>query len=99
MPAHCEVYAPCSGCVAVMQLSARLYRTMLSGVIVGGLVFGSVALLVTGQVNDTCYNCLKMFREKVKTKCDEAKSLRNHNPVYSSPSTSVSPPSGSPRET
>ena len=60
------------------------------------LVF--TALLTAVQVNDTCYNCLKMFREKVKAKCDEAKSLRNHNPVYSS-STSVTTPSSSPRET
>lgn len=30
------------------------------------------------KVNDTCYNCLKMFREKVKTKCDDVKAHRNH---------------------
>ena len=62
-------------------------------------IFGFTVLLVDVQVNDTCYNCLKMFREKVKAKCDEAKSLRNHNPVYSTSSTLVSTPSSSPRET
>ena len=61
---------------------------------------GQICLyLVTVQVNDTCYNCLKMFREKVRAKCEEAKSLRNHGASYSSSSTSVSTPSSSPRET
>ena len=30
----------------------------------------------TRKVNETCFNCLKMFREKVKGKCEEAKHLR-----------------------
>jgi len=30
------------------------------------------------KVSDACFNCLKMFREKVKAKCEEAKSYRNH---------------------
>lgn len=30
------------------------------------------------RVNDGCYNCLKMFREKVKNKCEEARAIRNH---------------------
>jgi hypothetical protein len=34
------------------------------------------------KVNDTCYNCLKMFREKVKAKCEDVKVYRNHNPLY-----------------
>jgi len=34
------------------------------------------------KVNETCYNCLKMFREKVKAKCDDVKAYRNHNPLY-----------------
>ena len=29
------------------------------------------------KVNESCFNCLKMFREKVKTKCEEAKAIRN----------------------
>jgi hypothetical protein len=41
------------------------------------------------KVNDTCYNCLKMFREKVRAKCDEAKVYRNQgtpsSTVYGSP--------------
>ncbi|ELU00894.1 hypothetical protein CAPTEDRAFT_192565 [Capitella teleta] len=31
------------------------------------------------KVNDDCKNCLKMFRQKVRTKCDEAKNLRNQS--------------------
>lgn len=34
------------------------------------------------KVNDSCYNCLKMFRDKVKAKCEEAKTYRNHNPLF-----------------
>jgi len=34
------------------------------------------------KVNETCYNCLKMFREKVRAKCDDVKAYRNHNPLY-----------------
>lgn len=34
------------------------------------------------KVNDTCYNCLKMFREKVKAKCEDVKAYRNHNPLF-----------------
>ncbi len=34
------------------------------------------------RVNDSCFNCLKMFREKVKTKWEEAKAFRNSNPMY-----------------
>ena len=34
------------------------------------------------RVNDSCTNCLKMYREKVKGKCDEAKQLRNHHPLF-----------------
>lgn len=35
------------------------------------------------KVNDTCYNCLKMFREKVKAKCDDVKAHRNvHSPMF-----------------
>ena len=33
----------------------------------------------TRKVNEQCYNCLRMFRDKVKTKCEEAKSLRNQS--------------------
>lgn len=29
------------------------------------------------KVNDDCKNCLKMFRQKVRTKCEEAKSMRS----------------------
>ena len=42
------------------------------------------------KVSDGCYNCLKMFREKVKTKCEEAKTYRNQNPIYSAASSSPS---------
>lgn len=35
------------------------------------------------KVSDTCYGCLKMFREKVKSKCEEAKVYRNQNPPFS----------------
>lgn len=31
------------------------------------------------KVNETCFNCLKMFKEKVKSKCEEAKAIRNSN--------------------
>lgn len=31
----------------------------------------------TRKVNEACFNCLKMYREKVKSKCEEAKHLRN----------------------
>ena len=31
------------------------------------------------KVNDDCKNCLKMFRQKVRTKCEEAKNMRVHN--------------------
>ena len=31
------------------------------------------------KVNEQCFNCLKMYREKVKLKCEEAKAMRNHN--------------------
>lgn len=31
------------------------------------------------RVSDTCYGCLKMFREKVKAKCEEAKVYRIHS--------------------
>ena len=34
------------------------------------------------KVNESCYNCLKMFREKVRAKCDDVKAYRNHNPLY-----------------
>lgn len=34
------------------------------------------------RVSDTCYGCLKMFREKVKAKCEEAKVYRIHNPLF-----------------
>lgn len=34
------------------------------------------------RVNDTCFNCLKMFREKVKTKFEEAKAYRSSHPCY-----------------
>ena len=30
------------------------------------------------RVNESCFNCLKMYREKVKGKCDEARAIRNH---------------------
>jgi hypothetical protein len=33
------------------------------------------------KVNEACSNCLKMFREKVKLKCDEAKAIRNNTGV------------------
>ena len=33
------------------------------------------------KVNDDCKNCLKMFRQKVRTKCEEAKNLRAQNPL------------------
>lgn len=32
------------------------------------------------RVNDTCFNCLKMFRDKVKSKWEEAKTFRQQNP-------------------
>lgn len=51
------------------------------------------------KVNDSCYNCLKMFRDKVKAKCEEAKTYRSHNPLVvretrdsPSPSPSKEPP-------
>ena len=31
------------------------------------------------RVNDTCFNCLKMYHNKVKVKCEEAKNLRNNH--------------------
>ena len=31
------------------------------------------------KVNDDCMQCLKMYREKVKAKCEEAKTMRNHH--------------------
>ena len=31
------------------------------------------------KVNDDCKNCLKMFRAKVRAKCEEAKNLRTHH--------------------
>ena len=31
------------------------------------------------RVNDTCFNCLKMYYVKVKAKCEEAKNLRNNH--------------------
>ena len=34
------------------------------------------------KVNDSCNNCLKMFREKAKHKCDEVKNLRSLNQLY-----------------
>ena len=34
------------------------------------------------KVSDHCVNCLKMYREKVKMKCEEVKTLRNHNPLF-----------------
>lgn len=34
------------------------------------------------KVSDSCYNCLKMYRDKVKAKCEEAKTYRNHNPLF-----------------
>jgi len=34
------------------------------------------------KVNETCYNCLKMFREKVRVKCDDVKAYRSHNPLF-----------------
>jgi hypothetical protein len=34
------------------------------------------------RVNDACFNCLKMFRDKVKTKFEEAKAYRNSHPCY-----------------
>jgi len=33
------------------------------------------------RINDTCFNCLKMFRDKVKTKCDEVRQIRNQMPL------------------
>lgn len=35
------------------------------------------------KVSDGCINCLKMFRDKVKSKCEEAKTYRNQNPLFS----------------
>lgn len=34
----------------------------------------------TRKVNDSCFSCLKMFREKVKQKVEEAKVVRSHYP-------------------
>jgi hypothetical protein len=34
------------------------------------------------KVNENCFNCLKMFREKVKLKCEEAKALKNNSHNY-----------------
>lgn len=31
------------------------------------------------KVNENCFNCLKMYREKVKLKCEEARQMRNHS--------------------
>ena len=31
------------------------------------------------KVSEQCFNCLKMFRERVKMKCEEAKTIRNSN--------------------
>jgi hypothetical protein len=31
------------------------------------------------KVNDDCKNCLKMFRQKVRTKCEEAKNMRSQS--------------------
>ena len=53
-------------------------------------LFGCISELVSGygnfcsqcksrKVNDECMQCLKMYREKVKAKCEEAKTVRNHN--------------------
>lgn len=57
-------------------------------------MFGVISELASGygnfctecksrKINDNCFNCLKMFREKVKSKCDEAKAYRQHNPLFS----------------
>ena len=53
-------------------------------------LYGCISELVSGygnfctecksrKVNVDCFSCLKMYREKVKLKCDEAKAMRNHN--------------------
>ena len=47
------------------------------------LRFNPINRLNFDQINDNCFNCLKMFREKVKSKCDEAKAYRQHNPLFS----------------
>ncbi|ESO12334.1 hypothetical protein HELRODRAFT_158835 [Helobdella robusta] len=44
--------------------------------------------MILRQVSDGCTNCLKMFRDKVKLKCDEAKAYRNQNPLFGSPTIS-----------
>ena len=53
-------------------------------------LYGCISELVSGygnfcsecksrKVNENCFQCLKMYKEKVKMKCEEARSMRNHN--------------------
>ena len=53
-------------------------------------LYGCISELVSGygnfctecksrKVNDNCFSCLKMYKEKVKSKCEEARHMRNHN--------------------
>ena len=59
---------------AVMERDVRLYgciNEFASG-------YGSFCTeCKSRRINDTCFNCLKMFREKVKGKCDEVRQVRN----------------------
>ena len=56
-------------------------------------LFGCISDLASGygnfctdcksrKVNDACLNCLKMYRDRVKQKCEEAKQYRLQNPVF-----------------
>lgn len=56
-------------------------------------LYGAVSDLVSGygnfcteckcrKVNADCFNCLKMYRERVKGKCEEVKILRSQNPLH-----------------
>lgn len=53
-------------------------------------IFGCINEMISGygsfctdcksrKVNEGCFNCLKMYREKVKLKCEEARAMRNHS--------------------
>jgi len=49
------------------------------------------------KVSDACFNCLKMFREKVKAKCEEAKTYRSHSSGSGSHSNAPHSPGGGSR--
>jgi hypothetical protein len=73
----------------VIDLESNLDQTKKANTERDARLYGCISELSSGygnfctdcksrRVNETCFNCLKMYREKVKGKCDEARALRNH---------------------